>query len=94
MAGSDNDDEGFTPQGPVMLTRRERKRKARQGEFVEDILDSVGNVIKQDGRALPHSYRDKGKWRSITLKVPVQSAEELYKVYDAIDKDPRVKFKF
>lgn len=67
---------------------------ARQGEFVEDILDSVGNVIKQDGRALPHSYRDKGKWRSITLKVPVQSAEELYKVYDAIDKDPRVKFKF
>jgi hypothetical protein len=48
-----------------------------QGEFVEDILDSVGNVVKLNGREFSHSFKDKGKWRSITIKVPVQSAEEL-----------------
>lgn len=48
-----------------------------QGEFVEDILDSVGNVVKLNGRDFPHSFRDLGQWRSITIKVPVQSAEEL-----------------
>jgi len=67
---------------------------ARQGEFLEDILDSIGNVVKVDRSGLPHTFRDKGKWRSITVRVPVESAEQLYEVYAAIDKDPRVQFKF
>ena len=47
-----------------------------------------------DGRGLKHSHRDKGKWRSITIAVPVESADQLYKVYEAVDSDPRVKYKF
>jgi len=66
----------------------------RQGEFVEDILDLIGATLGVNGRELKHSHRDKGKWRSITVAVPVDSAEQLYKVYEAIDTDPRVKFKF
>ena len=38
-----------------------------QGEFVEDILDSIGGVVKADRNSLKHSFRDKGKWRSITV---------------------------
>jgi hypothetical protein len=30
-----------------------------------------------NGRELKHSHRDKGKWRSITVAVPVDSAEQL-----------------
>lgn len=67
---------------------------ANQGEFVEDVLDSIGNVVKVERAKLPHSVRDKGKWRSITVRVPVESAQQLYEVYAAIDADPRVKFKF
>lgn len=66
----------------------------RQGEFVEDILDLIGNVLGTNGRELKHSFRDRGQWRSITVTVPVDSAPQLYKVYEAIDSDPRVKFKF
>ena len=66
----------------------------RQGEFVEDILDLIGNTLGIDGRGLKHSHRDKGKWRSITIAVPVESADQLYKVYEAVDSDPRVKYKF
>lgn len=85
----------------------------RQGEFVEDILDLIGNTLGErpphaidyndfmvlllccwfltshlspfsssasagiNGRELKHSHRDKGKWRSITVAVPVDSAEQL-----------------
>eukprot|EP00961_Rhodomonas_salina_P295011 3935044-Rhodomonas_salina.2 len=49
---------------------------ARQGEFVEDVLDSIGNVVKVERAKLPHSVRDKGKWRSITVRVPVESAQQ------------------
>jgi len=66
----------------------------RQGEFVEDILDLIGNTVGVNGRELKHSHRDKGQWRSITVSVPVESAQQLYKVYEAIDTDPRVKYKF
>ena len=84
----------------------------RQGEFVEDILDSIASVVQSNRASLKHSYRDNGKWRSITVRsatrawpraaltqrpqvqVPVASAEQLYDVYAAIGRDPRVKFKF
>ena len=86
----------------------------RQGEFVEDILDLIGNTLGTapvcvcshlhrvssvvarlpvalasspaaaldaragiNGRELKHSHRDKGKWRSITIAVPVDSADQL-----------------
>lgn len=66
----------------------------RQGEFTEDILDAVGGVVGRTRDELKHSVRDNGKWRSITVEVPVQTSEQLYAVYEAVGKDPRVKFKF
>ena len=34
------------------------------------------------------------QWVSVTLGVLVESAEQLYTIYEVIDKDERVKFKF
>jgi len=31
---------------------------------------------------------------SVTVHAPVESAEMLYSLYENVDKDPRVKFKF
>ncbi|CAN8072153.1 unnamed protein product [Agarophyton chilense] len=65
-----------------------------QGDFMGDIVDSVATALETDKKYLKTSYRDKGKYRSITLKAPVNTAEQIYSVYAAIDRDPRVKFKF
>lgn len=65
-----------------------------QGDFMGDILDSVALALETDKKFLKTSFRDKGKYRSITLKAPVNTAEQIYDVYAAIDRDPRVKFKF
>lgn len=65
-----------------------------QGDFMGDIVDSVASALETDKKYLKTSYRDKGKYRSITLKAPVNTAEQIYSVYAAIDRDPRVKFKF
>ncbi len=47
---------------------------------MEDVLDAIGNVVDKKGGDLVHSFRDNGKWRSITVQVPVVSAEQLYEV--------------
>ena len=38
-------------------------------------------------------WRDKGKYRSLTITLRFQDADMVYAVYDAISKDPRVKYK-
>lgn len=38
------------------------------------------------------STRDKGKYRSITMDLDVESAEAFYLIYETVGKDPRVKF--
>jgi hypothetical protein len=45
-----------------------------------DVLDAIGNVIDKKGSDLVHSFRDNGKWRSITVQVPVVSSDQLYEV--------------
>lgn len=65
-----------------------------QGDFIGDIVDSVALVLETDKKFLKTTYRDRGKYRSITLKAPVNTANQIYDVYAAIDRDPRVKFKF
>ena len=38
-------------------------------------------------------WRDKGKYRAITLRLHFENADQVYDVYAAINRDPRVKFK-
>ncbi|GJD11256.1 hypothetical protein Gasu2_53960 [Galdieria sulphuraria] len=66
----------------------------RQGNFVEDIVDCVAEVLQIDPSYMEVSTRDKGKYRSITIDAPCNSSEQVYSIYAAIDRDPRVKFKF
>lgn len=56
-----------------------------QGEFVDDIRSAVAKVLNTERRHLKTSFRDRGKYRSITLNVPVNSADQIYDVYAAID---------
>lgn len=65
-----------------------------QGDFMGDIVDSVALALETDKKYLKTTFRDRGKYRSITLKAPVNTASQIYDVYAAIDRDPRVKFKF
>mmetsp|Transcript_4975 Transcript_4975/g.9106 ORF Transcript_4975/g.9106 Transcript_4975/m.9106 type:complete len:201 (+) Transcript_4975:130-732(+) len=66
----------------------------RQGEFAVDMRDSVANALELDSEFVKMSFRDNGKYRSVTLDAPCTSAEQIYSVYAAVSKDPRVKFKF
>lgn len=66
----------------------------RQGDFMNDIVDSVASALHTDKKNFKTSFRDKGKYRSITIKAPVNTATQIYSAYAAIDRDPRVKFKF
>ena len=47
-----------------------------------------------DTNQIEHSIKYNGKWASITVQAPVQSAQMLYQLYENVDRDPRVKFKF
>lgn len=61
----------------------------RQGDFVNDIVDSVALALETEKKFLKTSFRDRGKYRSITIDVPVNTSEQIYTVYEAIDRDPR-----
>lgn len=65
-----------------------------QGDFVNDIVDSVASALEMDRKFLKTSFRDRGKYRSITVEAPVNTSAQIFDVYAAIDRDPRVKFKF
>jgi putative lipoic acid-binding regulatory protein len=38
--------------------------------------------------------RVNGKWTSITVTAPIKSSTMLYELYETIDRDSRVRFKF
>jgi uncharacterized protein len=65
-----------------------------EGEFLDDICVAVADALNTATRHLKTSFRDRGKYRSITLRAPVSSADQIYDVYAAVGKDARVKFKF
>ena len=46
------------------------------------------------GRRVSHTKRTKGKWTSVTVTAEVHDADTLYRIYERIGEDPRVKFKF
>lgn len=68
---------------------------ANEGTFVAEILQVVAESCEvSDVGDIRHSTRTMGKWTSVTVEAPVQSAEMLYQLYENVDRDPRVKFKF
>jgi putative lipoic acid-binding regulatory protein len=65
-----------------------------KGAFVPDMLLVVAESCQVPVADLIHRVRTLGKWTSVTVQAPVQSADMLYRLYETIDRDPRVKFKF
>jgi putative lipoic acid-binding regulatory protein len=65
-----------------------------EGTFVEDIVAVVAEACESEPDNISHSTRVNGKWMSVTVKAPVKSSEMLYTLYEKVDLDPRVKFKF
>ena len=55
------------------------------------ILCGKGEVSAEE---IKWRERRSGKWTSVTVSAPVKSAEMLYELYETIDRDPRVRFKF
>ncbi|CAM9315114.1 unnamed protein product [Ectocarpus sp. 12 AP-2014] len=63
--------------------------------FVSDIRKAVaGCLTNGEDNVVKCSTREKGKYTSITLKVRVENSTQLYKCYEVINEDKRVKFKF
>mmetsp|Transcript_17467 Transcript_17467/g.48458 ORF Transcript_17467/g.48458 Transcript_17467/m.48458 type:complete len:176 (-) Transcript_17467:2170-2697(-) len=67
---------------------------ANEGAFVEEMVALVAEACETELANVTHSTRVMGKWMSVTVKTPIQSAEMLYSLYAKVDQDPRVKFKF
>lgn len=67
---------------------------ANEGTFVPEIVSLVAEACETEVNNVKHSTKVMGKWVSVTVKAPVQSAEMLYSLYEKVDLDPRVKFKF
>ena len=62
--------------------------------FGDDMRDLVQGVVGEEV-AVSHSTKVNGKWCSVTVEITkVESAEMLYNIYEVIDLDERVKFKF
>lgn len=61
---------------------------------VEQMVQVVADSCQVDVSNIKHKTRSMGKWTSVTVEAPVQNAEMLYALYENVDKDPRVKFKF
>jgi len=67
---------------------------ANEGAFVADIVALVAEACETEVTEVKHSTKVIGKWVSVTVKAPVESADMLYSLYEKVDLDPRVKFKF
>jgi putative lipoic acid-binding regulatory protein len=67
---------------------------ANEGTFVQEMVVLVAEACDTEVDNVKHSTKVMGKWVSVTVKAPVQSAEMLYSLYEKVDLDPRVKFKF
>jgi len=64
------------------------------GTFVKEMVQIVADTCGVNFKEVDHSDRVRGRWVSVTVNAPVRDAEMLYGLYEAIDRDPRVKFKF
>jgi len=66
---------------------------ANEGSFVQDMIEIVQTTCEVE-EEIVHSVKVNGKWTSVTVEAPVVNAEMLYQLYENVDRDPRVKFKF
>jgi len=64
-----------------------------EGPFVTDMVTICAENCGMAEADVKARWRDKGKYRAITLRLHFESAEQVYAVYAAINRDPRVKFK-
>ncbi|KAL7461301.1 hypothetical protein ACHAXS_001721 [Conticribra weissflogii] len=62
--------------------------------FAPDIVQIVAKSCGVETSMVKHSKRKNGQWTSVTVHAPVKDADMLYALYENVDKDPRVKFKF
>lgn len=62
--------------------------------FVPDMVSIVAETCSAQADSIAHSVKHNGKWSSVTVHAPVQNAEMLYQLYENVDQDPRVRFKF
>ncbi len=67
---------------------------ANEGDFVRDMLAVVAEACDATVEDISHSTKAVGKWTSVTVQAPVENSEMLYTLYEKVDLDPRVKFKF
>lgn len=65
-----------------------------EGSFAPEIVSVVAESCGVETSMVKHSKRKNGKWTSVTVHAPVKNADMLYALYENVDKDPRVKFKF
>ena len=66
---------------------------ANEGPFVSDIRTLCAELTGQKEDDVPVRWRDKGMYRSITLTLRFENSDQVYAVYAAMDRDPRVKYK-
>jgi putative lipoic acid-binding regulatory protein len=62
--------------------------------FASEIVEVVAESCGVEFAEIEHTKRQSGKWTSVTVHAPVESADMLYALYENVDKNPRVKFKF
>lgn len=67
---------------------------ANEGSFVSDMVQVVADSCDEQVETIEYSTKVMGKWTSVTVQAPVKNAEMLYMLYENVDRDPRVKFKF
>jgi putative lipoic acid-binding regulatory protein len=68
---------------------------ANDGAFVADMISIVASTCDVEvADDIDHTVKVNGKWTSVTVQAPVKSAAMLYELYENVDRDPRVKFKF
>ena len=64
-----------------------------EGPFVTDMVTLCSELNGQAEEDVQVRWRDKGKYRAITLRLKFENADQVYNVYAAINRDPRVRFK-
>lgn len=65
-----------------------------ESTFASDMVQIVADSCSVTTSEVKYSERANGKWLSVTVHAPVESADMLYALYENVDRDPRVKFKF
>lgn len=67
---------------------------ANEGTFVEEMVAVVADGCNSDPSQVSYSIKNKGKWTSVTVKARVENSDMLYRIYEKVSLDPRVKFGF